>query len=456
MLLENGQNSGAIKGMCYPELHVPLETQTIFKVLGYPVYRCHINAKLPVFSAIENDNVQCVKLILRYMASQGIMLPQSSSLLHFASRKGALKCMKYLVSKYPKAVNSLDSNSDTPLLSAVVWGKDCAKCLIENGANVNAVSKTGETALHKLYRNDIDGLFTIHDTTKYLLTTGIEQLVNRTNDALETPLHYLVTHVSFIGGDFLHQQQGSAKSRIQLQPDYQEQVISTLDLLLKFNADPHEENHYGLQPINRMMHVALKSCDSSKENRPSCVESCINSKYLYKNDFHHLFQALEVLLRHGSNPNVQCAEGHSPYLLLLQCMLETDLAELCVQATGVLNAFDAMLMYGANPNFVVQNRGTCATVLAKIATRFFDIPYSEETESMRDQFADFIAQLLDIHFKYGLTPNYKSCVKTEYLKGGDGNAMIEFVRLAQNARVASDFAAVHTWLRVILQWGRES
>jgi hypothetical protein len=50
--------------------------------------------------------------------------------------------------------------------------------LVDSGADVHLLSKgIGETALHRLYRMNIDGLFTIYDTTRYLLTTGIEQVL---------------------------------------------------------------------------------------------------------------------------------------------------------------------------------------------------------------------------------------------------------------------------------------
>ncbi len=54
----------------------------------------------------------------------------------------------------------------------------CVSILLESGADVHLRSEfIQETALHRLYRQNIDCLFTIYDSTKYLLTTGIEQEV---------------------------------------------------------------------------------------------------------------------------------------------------------------------------------------------------------------------------------------------------------------------------------------
>ncbi|XP_061167495.1 uncharacterized protein LOC133176390 [Saccostrea echinata] len=453
-LLERGGRSGQIAGMCYPGPHSPLEAYKILGLLDYSSYKCQVNVDLPVFYAISSDSVNCVKLLLSQMQSERVPLPSPSRLLHFACCKGTLNCLRYFVERFPDEVNSLNSKKETPLLQAVVWGRECAKSLIDNGADVNCVSKTGETALHRLYCNDIDGLFTIFDTTKYLLTTGIEQLVNEVDNSMETPLHYLVTHVSFIGGNLLHPSQSQNHvTRLQLQPDYQDQVVQSLDLLLKFNADPLRENRFGLQPLNKLMHVALKSCGTMGKMLCDCVQFSIDSKYLYKNDFSHLNSALEVLLRHGSDPNSLCSEGHSSYQIFLQCLLENNLVELCNQAEGVVSSLCTLLKYGAKVNFQTNNGFTCSTILAKFAARHFTIPVSEDSKMLREEFSNLVCEVLRAHFMHGLNPNVLTNAKHPYLKGGMGNAIIEFVHLSKLAKCPSDFVVIRRWLTVILQWG---
>lgn len=457
VLLERGGGgggSGQIAGMCYPGPHSPVEVHKILGLLDYSYYKCHLNVDLPVFYAISRDNVSCVKLLLTHMQTEGVNLPSPARLLHFACCKGTIDCLRYFVEKYPNEVNSLNSKKETPLLQAVVWGRECAKCLIDNGADVKSVSKTGETALHRLYCNDIDGLFTIYDTTKYLLTTGIEQLVNEVNTSMETPLHYLVTHVSFIGGNLLHPNQAQNHvTRLQLQPDYQDQVIQSLELLLKFNADPLRENRFGLQPMNKLMHVTLKSCGSLGDMVPDCVQFSIDSKYLYKNDYRHLNSALKVLLKHGSDPNSLCSEGHSSYLMYLQCLLENNIVELCNQAQGVISSLLTLLKHGSKVNFQMNNGSTCSSILAKFAARYFTIPLSEDSQILRDQFSDLVCEVLKAHFIHGLNPNVLTSAKSHYLKGGTGNAMIEFVHLSKLAKNPADFVMIRRWLTVILQWG---
>lgn len=453
-LLESGGRSGQIAGMCYPGPHSPIEAYRILGLLNYSYYKCQVNVDLPVFYAISSDNVNCMNLLLTQMRTERVPLPSPSRLLHFACCKGTINCLRYFVDRYPEEVNSLNSKKETPLLQAVVWGRECAKCLIDNGADVKCVSRTGETALHRLYCNDIDGLFTIFDTTKYLLTTGIEQLVNEVNASMETPLHYLVTHVSFIGGNLLHPNQTqNYVSRLKFQPNYQYQVIQSLELLLKFNADPLRENRYGLQPMNKLLHVALKSCGSPSNNLPDCVQCSIDSKYLYKNDFNHLKSALEVLLKYGSDPNSLCCEGHSAYLIFLQCLLENNILELCNQAQDVVASLFILLKYGAKLNFQMNNGSTCSTILAKFAARHFTIPLSDDSETLRQEFSNLVCEVLRVHFIHGLNPNVLTNAKSQYLRGGTGNAIIEFVNLTRLVKCASDFVVIRRWLTVILQWG---
>ncbi|XP_060077966.1 ankyrin-2-like [Ylistrum balloti] len=458
ILLKNGADVCEIGGLCYPGQHQAVKYSKWMGLLDRPVFACQKEPSLPVFCAISENNIGCVKILLTQMTEQGIPLPLPSVLLHFSCHKGSADCIEYFCKKFPEEVNSIDNERDTPLLAAVGWGQKCVRILIEHGADARGISKLGETALHRLYRNDIDGLFTIYDTTKFLLTTGLEQMINEVNNEYETPLHVLVTHVGFIGGHLLHKQDdGRHVSRSEMQTDYQEQVIGTLQLLLQFNADPDCENRLNLTPINKLLHIALKSSFQQQQAAIPCICDSIDAQYLYKNNFGYIKKAVEVLLKHGSNPNSQCQVGHTPLILILQCLSEMDIEDICLEQNGILETIEILLCHGAETNFMYIEQGTCSTLLSEIASRYFAgqryLPAIKE--DMLAKYAQLVNQVLELMLKYGMNPNHVSRKKRKHLQGGSGNALIDFVRLAQQANTTSDFAVIRLWLLTLFQWGAD-
>ena len=442
-------------GLCYPHEHEPVDYHIRLGFMFQPSFRCEVEKYVPMEYAILGDHVECVHVIGSSLVSQnkGHTLP---GYLHFSSRHGAEKCMQHFIQRYPEQINEPDSNGDVPLLLAVVWGRKCSKLLIDNGADVNMVAENGDTALHRLYRNDIDGIFAIHDTTRYLLTTGIEQLINTVNVKGETALHLLTTHVSYIGGNFYHTAQRQVP-RWQLQPDYQEQVVQTLRLLMDFNADPHIFDMNGLQPLNKLLHVTMKA--SEPDNKCECVQASINSIYIYRNDFKSLGRAIDVLVQNGSDVNTRCDIGHTPLILLVQALLNTEIPDLVQQSSAIFDAIDILLHKGANCNFVSEDQSTFSTMLARLAKRILvNIPsavVTEESRNIKTQYGVFINELLVRFLQHGLNPNFTSAKKSGHLAGGTGNALIEFVRLTVHASDALDFQMLHTWLRTLLKWGAD-
>ena len=451
-LLDNGGKSNLSAGICFPHPHQPVQLKKWLGIIDEPVYKCNLNRLLPIYWAIARDNVSCFVLLLNHMTLNGEITPDPVDLLHFACRRGSNGCIGKILLKNPLIVNSLDTNKDTPLLLAVVWGRACSKTLIDNGADVKIVSNIGETALHRLYRNDIDGLFTIYETTKYLLTTGIEQLVNSKNSNREMPLHVLVSHVSYVGGSLLHPDDlNLGVPRTQLQPDYQDQIINTLDLLLKFNADPGIRNSRGLHPLAKLMHIALKSCTSEKE-QCECIRTSISSIYRYKNDYGHLYSALDVLVNHESEFIRPCPEGHTPLVLMLLCVLNDNMNNLSSQMEDVVKIVNLLL---GNSTNMKKSSDKFTMLLAKIASRYFNISSEDMSNDyqLKVKYSLMVIHLLETFLKKGLNPNLVTDIRSKHLKGGRGNSLIEFVSLTELARKPEDFIEIHKWLKTLLTWG---
>jgi len=441
-------------GLCYPDIHEPVSNYRQMGFMFKDVFKCEEQKLLPIEWAIAGDHIECMEWIFEEMKSMGGRRFNPAKFLHFSAQRGALKCLEYLVKMHPNDVNHVGRNGDVPLLEAVIWGRKCAKVLIENGADVNKVAKNGDTALHRLYRNDIDGIFAIYDTTKYLLTTGIEQLVNTVNLRGETALHLLVTHVSYIGGNYYHAAERS-NPRWQIQPDYQEQVIQTLKLLLSFNADPHIYDALKLQPLNKLLHVTRKA--SSRNDKFECVQGCINSKYVYRNDFATLAKAISVLIDNGAEVNTHCAIGHTPLILLIQTLINTDIVYLVQASQDLLEAVRLLLKNGAKCNFISEDQKTCCSLLADLAKKILQNSQGdrqvERDASVRQRYAQLVNEILVIFLQYGLNPNYTTTKKSPHMCGGSGNGLIEFVRITIHARNSEDFEMAHMWLRTLLQWG---
>lgn len=443
-------------GLCYPDLHEPVSNHRRLGFRFTDVYRCEEEKLLPVEWAISNDHVESVKEIVRNMKDMGGRRYSLPRFLHFAASRGAEKCLHYFVSICPQDINHVSKSGDVPLLEAIVWGRQCAKVLIDNGANVTKVAENGDSALHRLYRNDIDGIFAIYDTTKYLLDTGIEQQINTINHKGETALHLLVTHVSYIGGNYYRPEQRS-RPRGEMQPDYQEQVIKTIKLLLGFNADPHIYDSLQLQPLNKLLHVTMKA--SRPNDKLKCVQDCINSKYIYRNDFKSLARAMSVLIENGAEVNTQCSIGHTPLILLVQTLLCTNIPDLVHQGDAILRAITLLLGNGARCNFISEDHKTCCSLLADLAKKILQNPTrrraGEQDSDIKQKYCHFVNDILIMFLKHGLNPNYTTTKKSPHLSGGSGNALIEFVRLTIYASTGDDFQMILVWLKTLFQWGAD-
>lgn len=442
-------------GLCYPSLHRPVTHNWRMGFILKPKYKCEEKKLLAIEWAIANDHLDCMRYIIDVMKEMGGRKFNVPSFLHFAACNGAKQCLEFLVKSNPDQVNHKQADGDGPLLETVAWGRQCAKVLIDNGADVSMVAVNGDTALHRLYRNDIDGIFAIFDTTQYLLTTGIEQLINTINLKGETALHLLVTHVSYIGGNYCRPEERSIP-RWQLQPDYQEQVIKTIQLLLSYNADPHIFDSLHLQPLNKLLHVTMKT--SQPTNTCECIQGCINSKYVYRNDFGSLARAIDILLQNGADVNTQCAIGHTPLILLVQALLNTEVPDLVQQDKQVLNALEVLLKNGAKCNIISEDKKTCCSLLAEIAKKNFrnrNSSYNSENRIFLQKFAELVNNILVVFLKYGLNPNYTTMKKSPYLSGGSGNGLIEFVRIIVMASNSDDRRMICMWLRTLLQWGAD-
>ncbi|XP_059176507.1 uncharacterized protein LOC131956109 isoform X2 [Physella acuta] len=452
LLIQLGAKTGVKKGMCYPEPHLPINYESsFFSMSPHPVYLCKTHRMTPVQCAIQCDHLACVQTILKH---EDVKSPHE--LLMYACQEGSSKCIRYFVDMYPDSLN-IYMNGDTPLLAAVPWGETCSKILLDAGADVHMRSESiQETALHRLYRQNIDGLFTIYDTTKYLLTTGIEQEVNAYTQLGETALHMLVSHVSYTGGNYVDPQRQTP--RVQLQDSYQSQVLAALRLLLEFNADPTLLNSARLTPLSRLLHIGLKAVNRFEPCE--CVSTSQPDRFIheYRHNYQVLTQALDVLLQFGADPSFTCHSGHTPLTLMLHLLLYDDMSNICCQHPHVVAAVEVLLQHGAQPNFTDGGQRTAYTLLAAICSRCLENTLAHNTsddQALREKFGEVMNDVLRVFLQHGLEPNYTCSKLCQHLRGGQGNGLMEFVKLVSLASTDMEFLLIHRWLQTLLQWGAD-
>lgn len=222
--------------------------------------------------------------------------------------------------------------------------------------------------------------------------------------------------------------------------------------MLQFNADPSLLNGPGLQPLSRMLHIAFKVCQT--DNPCYCVRTSQPDLFIveYQNDYSSLQQAIDILLSYGAAPNFQCDEGHTPLNLLLNCFLYDDPQNLVAQAQAALLAVRSLVSGGASIEVADGNQGRASILTAMICGRCFSSELRGK-RTLQNELITFTEQLLGLLLSLGLNPNHTTNRTTPFMRGGSGNALIEFVRLADKAVCQQEFEAVKSWVRTLLQWG---
>lgn len=439
--------------------------------LELSVAREMVKMLTPVQCAILGDQSSCLKQLLA-MQQHSVKrweLSYASQWLHLACKHGAADSTWTLLENYPDIVNIPDENGFVPLCNAVHCGEKFVQILLDHGATAKCNSQVNETILHKLYSYIILNSGSFYKTTKCLLTSGLREDINRTNINGDTALNLLVEHMSY---------RRLAKNVHRLPPshfvlswpDYQQEFNECLTLLLEYGASPHLANCDGLQPLNKILHIAFE--ESVCQNLYGCrtvqpmvcicenllISQCQINTFIVNSDFEAghrinfrvLSHAVSTLLVHGADPNTQCKQGHTPLKLWLMCFAYVYPSKLCDESEHVVQILTALLEHGADVNFYAS-----PSFLSKAAAQYFQFPLSVRMQHKRSCYADLVNQCLCIMLKYGFNPNRVSNVRSSYLEGGAGNSLIDFVNLTKMAETCQDFEVLYTWIKTLLQWGAD-
>src|SRR5438045_2151479 len=92
-------------------------------------------------------------LILAFVFSTMAQSPQGADAFYQAIRSDDLSALRGLIQAH--GTNVKDAASQTPLMFAAAFGsRDAVRLLVDSGANINATSNAGLTALHLAWRDE--------------------------------------------------------------------------------------------------------------------------------------------------------------------------------------------------------------------------------------------------------------------------------------------------------------
>jgi hypothetical protein len=138
------------------------------------------------------------------------------------------------------------------------------------------------------------------------------------------------------------------------------------------------------------------------------------------------------------------------------CFLLDDVCNLLSQREAAVRAVEVLVSHGANVNLMDKVTGsTTATLLAKLCRRCLEEHTLRYDPGLQRDFAVFADKLLALLLSHGVQPNHRSEQIVPFLTGGNGNALIEFVRLSELATSSSEFDLIAMWLVTLLRWGAD-
>jgi ankyrin repeat protein len=187
----------------------------------------------PLQYAASRGKIEVVQALLAGGANVRANSPDGYSVLHAVAVNREVRIAELLLAAGAD-VNARTTNNTTPLMASVCSPYSESKMsltLIRAGADVNIVSSDGETAL---------SCATAHDVAEELLKRGANPNIQSTRFSGETPLH----KAAFNGDE------------------------ETVELLLRYGADPTIRNYNGETPldITNVKYEGVRRLLSSRSN----------------------------------------------------------------------------------------------------------------------------------------------------------------------------------------------
>ncbi|XP_013417603.1 uncharacterized protein LOC106178799 [Lingula anatina] len=442
LLLTHGAKAGLEVGMCYPRVHKCGQwSGSKFFFLSKSAQECYIPPKMPVLYAVEKDYKDVVKLM--YTSRNGeAACYKKLNLLHHACRYGALECAKYFSEELPDQLDVVEDSGETPASLIVPWGYKHTSFMVKSGADITKRTASGQSLLHALFLHSKKP-FEMYDTTKLLLGSGLEQLVNVTDSAGNTALHYLVEHINRGVGRVIPGTGGLPKSDIVvLQNQYQVEVLRCLDLMFSHNCDAGIVNSMGMSAADKLILTF-----SVVTNNNLLLEGTVPEP-----DFDILYEALRYFTQHAitSQDFVSVALAR-----IIHCITCTDISSMPRYAEGFMKCLGLLCQHGANPNIILPDASPVMAMLGDIARKCVSVQDSGDREGvviLKQTTAIFISDLLALLLAHQLNPNYTTHRRDSHEESSI-NGLSQFIKLVPYINDPEDLKLLHRWLLTLIQYG---
>ncbi|KAM7542139.1 hypothetical protein Aperf_G00000018490 [Anoplocephala perfoliata] len=226
----------------------PIAVENLLRNGADPNIDKDIPESTPLIEASKEGLDQIVEILLKYGANVAqTTTPSCYTALHYAAANGHLNCVKLLL-KYDSPMEEQNENGHTPLMEATSNGHiEVARCLIENGANINThSSEFKESALTLAsYKGHAE-------MVKFLLDAGASH--EHRTDEMHTALmeaamegHVDVARLLLDHGANVNIPQDSFESPLTLAACGGHTELVTL--LIGYEADIEEVNDEGYTPL---------------------------------------------------------------------------------------------------------------------------------------------------------------------------------------------------------------
>jgi len=352
------------------------------------------NGNTPLHLAAQKKFQTVTETLLAGHADVNARNNSGATPLFSAVQGGQLKIIQMLLAAGADA-NLRDDKGRTVLNYAINTSPGLFKALLDAGTNPNTVDSDGRTPLS--YAAERDSA----EVVKLLLTAKADP----NGDKIATPLVSAINKKDLVSAEMLLQAGAdpNAQGTVQISSGGSYPPVTPLllaiskgqhpmvQLLLKYKADPDGSQIAG-QPL---LFSALSDTNilesllaaGAKVDAPNSSELVLNNTTprnhtalhdaVYRNP-----DAVEVLLRHGANPNARDALGMTP----LHC------ARWNAGSATSRKVYELLLAYKADPNVRDRDGQTPLDLLKRLGAPAPGQPNSSEKTKLPGELADLLRQ----------------------------------------------------------------
>lgn len=364
-----------------------------------------------IYYAIDGDQVDILELLTQQGDDHWLPWQQRRPLLHIACERGAWNCVKYLVLERSDEINQC-FDEYYPIHQAALHHTRFLELLIQCGADTSARTCTQQmTVLHVVFLLGKKGAEDTLEAVKVLMANGLKEQINTADSLGNTPLHALIVRYALEEARY------------------------------GYDQDPRPWNKWEMLLMVRYL---LQNGAAPSINQPG--NSALACVLRHVRDWEFRYELLDMLLRHGGNPNCVGRDGSVPLMVCLVPLINKDPLHHFTHTMKVfyLSCVRLLCRHGANPNCSSRSNLTPLHVLMFTASE--NTALSREAEKAAA--FTFIRQLLVILLQHGLDPNVRFSQRTPHI-------LLSLMDMVQNARSPNDLDHVCDLTLTLLQHGAD-